>query len=133
MKRGIVLLAFVFAALPTACKTNGMPNEDAGIVGEYQLVSIDEHEIPYAPMHGGQRVPTVTAGTLTLRDNGAFASKMQYAGSDGRTMNRTFTGTYKTDGANYILRWHGAGTTLVTIDDGTLTMNNEGMLFVYEK
>ena len=41
--------------------------------------------------------------------------------------------TYGKEGADFILTWEGAGQTGVTIDGSTLTMNNENMLFVYEK
>ena len=51
----------------------------------------------------------------------------------GKSVSRSFAGRYTTDGTEFILTWQGAGGTRVTIDGGTLTMKNEGMLFVYEK
>jgi len=135
MKSGIVLLVMVFCVLPMACETTGEDKMagETDISGTYNLVSIDGNPIPYAPMHGGQRVPEVVEGSLTMREGGAFASAMEYVDASGKSLSRSFAGTYTPDGTEFILKWQGAGTTKVVIEDNILTMNNEGMLFVYEK
>jgi hypothetical protein len=51
----------------------------------------------------------------------------------GWPRSRDFKGSYAKQGADYVLTWEGAGQTGVTINGSTLTMNNEGMLFVYRK
>lgn len=129
---GIVALALggVLAGLSTGCTSNP-PNTGPG--DTYNLVSVDGHALPYAPMHGGQRVPEVVSGSITLNGNGTFVSSMSYAKPSGETFGREFKGTYTQKGAEYILNWEGAGKTSVTIEGNTLTMNNEGMPFVYEK
>ena len=48
-------------------------------------------------------------------------------------MSRDGKGTYTKDGADYVLTWEGAGQTKVTTEGGALTMNNEGMIFVYQE
>jgi len=125
-----LVLAAVVAGLSAGCKSR--PG-DPGVADTYNLVLVDGHAIPYAPMHEGQRVPEVVSGSLTLNGNGTFVSSMSYAKPAGGTFSRDFKGTYTQKGAEYILKWEGAGKTSVTIEGNTLTMNNEGMPFVYEK
>jgi hypothetical protein len=132
MSHRLALLIIAIAALPAACKTAGSP-ADTNPTGEYSLISIDGNELPYAPTHEGQTVPEVVSGSLTLSASGTFASFMQYGNPSGETTTRGFSGTYKAEDEIYILKWQGAGTTLAMIEDRTLTMNNEGIVFVYEK
>ena len=99
------------------------------VAGTYNLVSVDGHAVPYAPMPQGQRAPEIVSSTLTLNGDGTFVSTMSFGGN----MSRDFKGTYAKEGADYVLTWEGAGQTGVTIAGGKLTMNNEGMLFVYQK
>ena len=136
---GIVALGLAaLAALPLACETrlDSAPDGKAAaadVAGTYTLVTVDGHAIPYAPMHQGQRAPTIVSSTLTLDEGGRFESKMSYGKPDGGEFSRDFKGTYVRKGSELVMTWEGAGRTTVTIDGGTLTMNNEGMLFVYEK
>ena len=137
---GIAFAAVVLAGIATGCRTNGEQSPDldpaetsTDATGTYNLVSIEGNAIPYAPMHLGRRQPQVVAGTITLHEGGTFASTMQYANEAGRTMSRAFSGTYSFDGAEFVLSWTGAGRTKATLEEDTFTMNNEGMLFVYEK
>ncbi len=132
---GITFTTIVLAGIALGCKTTGEePAEaDTDFTGTYNLVSIEGNPIPYAPMHLGRRQPQVVAGSITLHHGGTFASTMEYANDAGKTMSRAFAGTYTMDGAEFILSWTGAGRTTATIEENTFTMNNEGMLFVYEK
>ena len=123
---GITLvLALLAAALPLACRPTAQqaaPASPDGIAGTYKLVSV-----------GGNPVPK-ESGSITLNDNGTLSSVMDWGVmhfGDGGIHN--FRGTYVKQDAGYVLTWEGAGQTWVTIDGSKLTMNNEGMLFVYEK
>lgn len=150
-KTGIVLLAVALVALPLACKPTG--NQDPAatghsatvsgnapratgnseVAGTYNLVSVDGHPVPYPPRQEGQQGLQIVSSTLTLNGDGTFVSTMNYGDTPGWPRSRDFKGTYAKQGADYVLTWEGAGQTGVTIDGGTLTMNNEGMLFVYQK
>lgn len=136
---GIVALGLAaLAALPLACETrlDSAPDGKAAaadVAGTYTLVTVDGHAIPYAPMHQGQRGPTIVSSTLTLNDGDRFESKMSYGKPDGGEFSRDFKGTYFQEGSGLILTWEGAGRTKATIDGDTFTMNNEGTPFVYKK
>lgn len=140
----VLVVAVVLVGLPLACKVKreiagtgsnaspafGKAAESGDFAGTYNLVTVDGHAIPYAPMHEGQQAPQIVSSGLTLNEDGTFVSTMSY---NNPTMSRDFKGTYAKVGADYVLTWEGAGQTRVTIDGSTLTMNNEGMLFVYQK
>ncbi|GJM27090.1 MAG: hypothetical protein DHS20C16_35050 [Phycisphaerae bacterium] len=134
-RAGMTFAVIALAGIALGCKTTGeeSTDPDTDVTGIYHLISIEGNPIPYAPMHLGRRQPQVVAGTITLHDGGTFASTMEYANDAGKTMSRAFAGTYTMDGAEFILSWAGAGRTRATIEENTFTMNNEGMLFVYEK
>ncbi len=118
-----------------ACNTiaSGSTAESSDFTGTYGLVSIDGHQVPYAPVHQGRLAPKVVLGTLTLNRDGTFVSAMDYTLSSGDSMSRDFKGTYAGEGTDLTLKWEGAGQTRVTIEESTLSMNNEGMLFTYKK
>jgi hypothetical protein len=99
--------------------------------GTYTLATIDGNKLPYAPHHQG-RAPEVLAGTIALSADGTFTSAMSYNLPTG-AVTQKFSGTYTRDGSRFSLQWKGAGTTTATLEGGTFTMDNEGMLFAYRK
>ncbi len=101
----------------------------------YNLVSIDGLQLPCSPMHEGGRVPEIAGGSLTVRSNGTFSGTLRFSnpnivvpGGDGKN-----PGTYTREGNTLIMEHPGAGYTQATIEGDTLTMYNEGMLFVYQR
>lgn len=133
-KIGMVLVIAVLVLVPVVGKM-AQNNRDAARTGQgaYTLVSVDGHALPYSPYHEGQQSPRIIAGSIKLREGGAFVSSMSFSRPVGGPMIRQFEGTYVKEGDDYLLRWEGAGQTQVTIEGDTLTMNNEGNLFVYPK
>ncbi len=135
-KLKMVLLIVLLAGLPLACKTTtpGKAADSSGFIGTYSLVSIDGHPVPYAPIHEGQQGgPEVVSSTFTLNGGGTVVSTYNYALPSGETMSRDLKGTYAEAGSDFNVKWEGAGQTKVTIEGSTLTMDNHGMLFVYQK
>ena len=130
-----VLLVVIVMGLSLSCNTiaPGKAAESFGLTGTYSLISIDGHPVPYAPTHEGQQAPEVVSSTLTLNSGGTFVSTMSYANASGGTMSRDFKGTYTREGSDFNLKWEGAGQTKITMDGSTLTMDNHGILFVYQK
>ena len=146
-KAAVVMLAVLLMALPLAYKPmenqvsavteqaeatpgNAPPaSGDVAVAGAYDLVSVDGHPLPYAPVHEGQQAPEIVASTLTLNGDGTFVSIMNFGGN----MNLDFKGTYAKQDTNYILTWEGTGQSKATVEGGKLTMNNAGGLFVYQK
>ena len=131
----VIVIATLFLAscnasapVPTSASLD-MPE----VAGTYTLATVDGHAVPYAPMHGGQQAPEVAGGSLTLNTDGTFSSEMRFTNPEIRVMGGSSKGNFVLERDEYVLSWEGAGKTLVQIDGDTLTMNNEGMLFVYKK
>jgi hypothetical protein len=141
---GIVVVAVVLAGLPLAGKLmHGSAGQPAtGSAGTtYNLVALDGHPVPYAPMHEGRQAPEVAGGSLTINSDGTFTGGIKFSnpnivaggGGKGGKGGKEQPGTYTKEGNDLKLKWPGAGYTKATIDGDKLTMNNEGMLFVYQK
>lgn len=132
MRAGYVLLILASVVL-AACSQASKTAESTDFTGTYNLISIDGQPVPYAPVHEGQQGPEIVSSNLTLNDDGTFSMTMSYTNPSGGSISRDFTGTYTQQGAKFNLKWEGAGQTEVTLKGDTLTLNNEGMLFVYQK
>lgn len=146
---GVAVLVMVMTVLPLACQSGGNKGcsltargpeavtqgggENAASARTYALTTVDGHAIPFAPLHQGQQIPEIVSGSLTLKDDGTFVSAMSYGKPDGGSFDRDFRGAYSLEGSDLILKWEGAGETKVTVEGNVLTMDNAGMLFVYEK
>jgi hypothetical protein len=115
-----------------ACKPPPGTAESSDPTGTYTLITIDGHELPYAPSHEGEQGPEIVASTFTINADGTFLMKMNYkAGS--RSSSRDFTGTYTFENSTFRFEWDNAGVTSATLEGNTFTMNNEGILFAYRK
>ena len=126
--RALIILLTLSALVLSAC---GSAQED--IAGEYTLVSIDSNPVPYAPTHEGQQGPQVLGGSMVLNADGTFTMTMDYGGAESATISRDFSGTYEQARGDFVFTWQGAGKTPVMIEDGTLTLDNVGIQFVFEK
>lgn len=137
----VVLMGMALpGVLLQGCEAQPPAGGGADIAGVYKLVSLDGHAVPFAPMHQGQQSPQVSGGSLTINSDGTFSGAINFsdpritvpAGPEKEPGSPT-PGTYTREGNNLKLKWPGAGYTTVTIEGDKLTMNNEGMLFVYQK
>ena len=145
MRTRFFALAAAWAALmaPTGPEARGQVTGSATaaspLTGQYQLVAIDGHPIPYAARdpHAPPNAPPppeVIASTFVIRTDGSFIMAMGYRMTgNGRFRVTPFSGTCTAEGNAFIARWDGAGSTPLTIAGDTLIMNNAGMLFAYRK
>ena len=99
--------------------------------GTYSLVTVNLDKLPCTPPHKGG-APQGLSGAITLNADGAFTSAMSYNLPKG-PFSKQFSGTYTRDGSRFSLQWKGAGTTTATLEGKTFTMDNEGILFAYQK
>lgn len=136
----IVLLAVVLGG-PLACTTTspGKVAASSDFAGTYSLDSIDGHAVPHTLQLEGQGDLIVVSGTFTLNSDGTMVSITNLALPSGDTMSRDVKGTYTREGSDFDMTWlrpevpGGVGRNKVTIDGSTLTMINDGLLFVYQK
>lgn len=141
MRSPILSAALGFMLLAVAVPAARAQAAASPLAGAYQLVSVDGHPIPYAPVHPGQPAeappgPEVLASTMVIRADGSFMMAMAYRFGTGETQrfrSMPFSGTTRATGDGFMATWEGAGETPLTPAGDTLVMNNEGMLFRYVK
>jgi hypothetical protein len=75
----------------------------------------------------------VRSGSFTVKAGGTCSTKTTFVPPSGAEATRDVSATYTKEGSKLTMQWQGAGMTTATVEGGTLTMNNEGMLFVYRK
>ena len=124
------MIAVVLLGLPMAFK---MRRDYVIAANTYHLVSVDGHQLPFAPKHRGRQDPEIVSGAITMYNDGTFHATMTYQNPSGGTMSREFKGTYPREGSISSLNWEGSGETPVTMENTKLTMDSEGLRFVYEK
>jgi hypothetical protein len=130
----LVLLALVLLAgmLLAGCKPEAPVAAGGDIAGVYTLVSVDGNKVPCKVTHEGTSLQ-VQSGSFTIKADGTCGTKTAFVPPSGSEVTREVSATYTKDGSKLTMKWQGAGTTTATLEGGTLTMNNEGMLFVYTK
>ena len=101
-------------------------NKQAAAV--YTLVKVDESNIPGVISHGGHDI-MLHSGTFIIATDETCISKTVFG---SQKIDREVKGSYTQVGSTLNVQWLGAGQTQVTIHGDTLTMNNEGMKFIYK-
>lgn len=106
--------------------------EGGSAAGTYELVSIDGNPLPYTPEHEGG-APEIRGATITLNGDGTFIMTMHYTVPPDETISLDYYGTYTADKGSLVFTWEGAGTTPATLEGRSLTINNEGLAFTFER
>jgi hypothetical protein len=129
MKKAMVILVVMFAAL-TGCKTisptETVVNDPAGV---YTLVTVNGSKIPGMVNHGGHDV-MLHSGTFIINADKTCVSKTVFG---SQKIHREVKATYTQKGSTLNMQWIGAGRTKGTVEGDTFKMNNEGMIFSYKK
>ncbi len=111
---------------------NDQSVKDAVTSTTYRLISIDGQPVPCSPLHDGQRAPEVSGGSMIISSDGTFRGEIKF--TDPRVVGPGGApGTYTREGNILTMKHPGAGYTQGTLDGDQFTMNNEGMLFVYQE
>jgi len=106
--------------------------QPADFAGEYALVSVNGNPVP-AILHHENTDITVKSGGFSLRADGTCQSRSVFALPQGRNVDRVVEATYTVSGPELTMRWKGAGMTKGSVSGNTFTMNNEGMIFCYQR
>lgn len=129
------LLALAVALLIGAgCKQAEKPTATAAvdIAGLYTLETVGGNRVPCKLAHDGTTLE-VRSGSFEIKADGTCGTKTTFVPPGGKEVMREVGATYTQDGSKLTMKWQGAGTTTATAEGGTLSMNNEGTLFVYRK
>jgi hypothetical protein len=124
------LLGFVVGIL-AGCRPETL-RQEAISAGSYALVTVDGNKVPCTLTHEGHAL-TVESGTFIINPEGSCSSKVTFSMPSGVRSSREVKASYTRQGSKLIMKWEGAGTTSGTIAGDKFTMNNEGMIFAYQK
>lgn len=112
-----------------ACKSStSVPDPE----GTYSLIAVGGNSVPCPMQHAGS--PLVKSGSFTFGTDHTCTSTITF-GLPQRTeeMVRTVKATYKRDGKELTMQWEGAGVTKGWFEDNKFSMENEGVLFEYQR
>ena len=132
MKTSILLTTVLFTLSCLAACSHRKQAENVSPVGTFSLVEVDGQSLPANVGHDGANI-RVVSGQLVLTEEGDATSETVFGPPNGDDIHRRVTASYTQTGDELLLRWDGAGMTKGTLGDGSFTMNNEGMIFVYAK
>jgi hypothetical protein len=130
--RGWCWLALFLALGWTGCKHESPAAAGINPAGTYTLVSVDGKQVPCNLTHEGAAM-TVKSGVFTISGDGTCLSESVFAVESYPDVHREVKATYTMEGTKLTVKWQGAGTTTGTVNGNTFTMNNEGMMFLYQK
>jgi hypothetical protein len=128
----LTLLALILLLALTGCESRSRDAEKSNPAGVYSLISVDGQSVPCKLTHEGTTM-TVKSGAFTISTNGSCSSQITFSVPPRGDMSRVVNATYTSRGAELTMRWEGAGVTTGNIRGNTFTMNNEGMVFSYQK
>lgn len=126
----LVAIGVVLSACKPEAKVAGGGSGDPS--GVYALVSVNGSKVPAKVDHENVSLQ-VRSGTFTIKADGTCGTRTTFVPPSGAEATREVTATYTRDGSTLNMQWKGAGTTTGTIEGNKFTMNNEGMIFVYQK
>ncbi len=134
----IALLVVVLVGLPLAVRfmqRNAVPPATGTGGTTYNLVSVAGKPVP-CPGPGDPDFVFNSGSNITMNNDGTYAVLFQFAKPGGGTFGVDFNGTYTKEGSDCILDWtEKTGKKLqvkVMIDGSTLTMTDEGILYVFQ-
>ena len=130
---GIPLLcAFLVALGGCSAQAPAEAAKSKDISGLYTLVAVNGNKVPASISHEGVALQ-VRSGTFTIKADGTCGTKTTFVPPSGSEVAREVSATYTRDGSKLTMQWQGAGTTTGTIEGNSFTMDNEGMVFTYQK
>jgi len=129
----VLALGLLGSACKPAAQTNAGDNAKAGdnVTGVYALVAVDGKKLPADISHEGHALQ-VRSGAFTINADGTCSSKTVFVPAGSSEVTREVSATYRRTGAKLDMQWKGAGRTTGTIEGAKFTMNNEGMMLVYQ-
>ncbi len=128
------LFGLLISLLAGCATTIDQQAPDAGladIAGSYRLFSVDGARVPTTISHGGD--VRVHSGTFIINTDASIRSSTDVSSPSGDRITRTVSATFTREGDRLVMRWKGAGTTTGFFQGDNFTMDNHGMIFVYQR
>lgn len=127
----IVVLLLAGGLGTTSCAGAQAGPERPDPAREYVLVSVDGLSVPADVADHGMEL-RVVSGVMSLEADGTCTSRTVFQPPSRAEMTREVRATYTMAGDSLTLHWEGAGTTVGVLQGDTFTMDNAGMVLVYE-
>jgi hypothetical protein len=125
--------ATVSSTKPAAAPASQPPTLQ-DIAGQFALVAIDRHALPYAlgsqARAGSTSAWPIVGGSLSLNPNGTFRIQTSYD-TTGAVGSFEASGTCYRAESNFKMVWNDGGLTDLILRGDTLLLNKEGSLFAY--
>jgi hypothetical protein len=115
-----------------ACKQGVETADVKDPSGNYTLISVDGKPVPTVVNHDGAQLQ-IRSGAFTISKDGTCSSKMIFVPPSGTEVVREVAASYVKEGSKLSMQWKGAGMTVGIFDGQRFTMNNEGMILVYQQ
>ena len=128
----IQLLPLLAVLALTGCKQDVNVTVDRDPIGTYTLISVNSNKVPCSVEHEGVAL-TVKSGAMVFHTNQTCTSISVFTPPSGNDVQRDVEADYQREGSKLTMRWHGAGMTTGTLTGDQFSMDNEGMIFVYQK
>ena len=128
----LLALATLLLIALTGCKSGNDTTANIDPTGTYTLVSVDGKSVPCNLTHEGAAM-TVNYGKFTINTNGTCVSLINFSVAGHPAINREVKASYTLSGAELTMKWERAGVTTGKVNGERFTMNNEGMIFSYQK
>jgi hypothetical protein len=132
-----LVLAFLLgcAGGQTGSSSSGLspaPLAIATVAGDYALVAVDGHALPYTPAsRGNAPVPELVSGIFLLNSNGTFRLQTVFKTPEADSDALAFSGTCYTEGNEVKMAWDGGGLTNIMLRGDTVLLKREGALYAY--
>jgi len=102
------------------------------IAGVYILETVNGEKLSAAVTHEGNPLK-IRSGAFTINADGTCSSKITVLPPSGEETTVVVKATYRQEGSKLNMQWQGAGSNTGTVNGKTFTMDNEGMIFSYQK
>ena len=132
MKATIYFTSWVFALSCLFACAHQKDSVNFSPIGSFVLVKVEGQTLPARVNHDGTSI-RVVSGQLEFTEDGGAMSETVFGPPNGGDIHRRVTANYTQIGDELLLRWEGAGVTKGLLEDGSFTMENEGMTFTYVK
>ena len=128
----LLILALVQALVWTGSMHGVIAANDINLTGTYTLLSVNGNSVPYTLTHEGVNL-TINKGYFIINSDGTCISNITFIPPNKVEVNNEVKATYTLAGSTLTMKWERAGITTGTVTGNTFTMNNEGMVFVFQK
>jgi hypothetical protein len=131
---GIVVPLLLLVGMVCNCSSSSTKPET--IFGLYQLQSVDGSPMPYVVLEEDDVKLEIVSGSLLLKEDFRFTTDWTMkltAGDVSDTEHDINVGTFEQNGSELTFSFHNGPTFPGTINGRTVTVNDQGIVYVYVK